>query len=239
MLAAVLSCGDGAVLSHGSAAELIDLWDKRAIPIDVIPPRRGGRRIQDVRWHNVSRPRSDEVEVRDRIPCTTPSRTLVDMAGRVGERSLRRLVERAAVLRLLDVRAIDRVLARGRRQGAPILRAALLPWRSVDEGARLRSLLEARLFPALVDADLPLPQSNVELQVDGEMLEVDFLWEEQRLVIETDGEETHGTRAAFQDDRRRDQRLISTGYRTARVTWRQMENEPKAVISRIKRTLAT
>lgn len=227
----------GVVLSHGSAAELIGLWDKRAGPIDVIAPRRGGRRIQDVRWHNVSRPRSDEVEIRDRIPCTTPSRTLVDMAGRVGDRSLRRLVEQAAVLRLLDVGAIDCVLARGRRRGGPALRAALRPWRSVNEGPRLRSLLEARLFPALFDAGLPLPRSNVRLQIGGEVLEVDFLWESRRLVIETDGEETHGTHAAFQEDRRRDQRLLSAGYRTARVTWRQMEDEPDAVVARIARML--
>jgi Protein of unknown function (DUF559) len=190
-----------------------------------------------VRWHNVSRPRPEEVEIRNRIPCTTPSRTLVDMAGRVGERSLRRLVEQAAVLRVLDVGAVDRVLARGPRRGAPALRAALLPWRSVDEGPRLRSLLEARLFPVLFDAGLPLPRSNVKLQIGGEVLEVDFLWEAQRLVIETDGEETHGTRAAFQEDRRRDQRLASAGYRTPRVTWRQMEDEPDAVVARIARML--
>lgn len=237
MLAAVLACGDGVVLSHGSAAELIGLWDRRAIPIDVIAPRRGGRRIQDVRWHNVSRPHREEVEIRDGIPCTTPSRTLVDMAGRMGERSLRRLVEQAAVMRILDVRAIDRVLARGRRRGTPALRAVLLPWRSVGEEPRLRSPLEARLFPVLFDAGLPLPRSNVKLQICGEVLEVDFLWESRRLVIETDGEETHGTHAAFQEDRRRDQRLISAGYRAARVTWRQMEDEPDAVVARIARML--
>jgi very-short-patch-repair endonuclease len=73
----------------------------------------------------------------------------------------------------------------------------------------------------------------VKLQIGGEVLEVDFLWESRRLVIETDGEETHGTQAAFQEDRRRDQRLLSAGYRAARVTWRQMEDEPGAVVARI------
>jgi very-short-patch-repair endonuclease len=236
MLAAVLSCGDGAVLSHGSAAELIGLWDKQAIPVDVIVPRRSGRKIQDVRWHHVLLPSPEEIEIRDGIPCTTPSRTLVDLAGRVGERSLRRLVQQAAVLRLLDVRAIDRTLARGRRQGAPQLRGILVAWRSEDESPpRLRSLLEARLLPALVEAGLPQPQSNVKLRIDGKLFEVDFLWKDQRLVIETDGEETHGTRMAFEDDRRRDQVLASAGYRTARITWRQLEDELSAVITRIER----
>ncbi len=65
-----------------------------------------------------------------------------------------------------------------------------------------------------------------------------LLWEEQRLVIETDGEQTHGTRAAFQRDRWRDQLLASAGYRTARVTWRQLDDEPSAILIRIKRMLA-
>jgi len=75
------------------------------------------------------------------------------------------------------------------------------------------------------------------LQVQGKSLEADLLWKEQRLVIETDGEETHGTRVAFQRDRWRDQLLVSAGYRTARVTWNQMEEESAAVIARIKRML--
>lgn len=247
MLAAVLSCGDGAVLSHGSAAELIGLWDKRPALIDVIPPRRAGREIAGVRWHNVRRPDAREIESRQGIPCTTPSRTLVDMAGRLGATSLRRMVEQAAVLRMLDVPEIDRVLARGRRRGAPRLRAILAAWRSPDEQVpRFRSLLEARFLPVLVEAGVPRPQCNVVPQVDGkpvEMdgrpIEVDLLWQDQRLVIETDGEETHGTQAAFQKDRKRDQVLGAAGYRIARVTWAQLEDEPDAVVSRVRHMLAS
>lgn len=238
MLAALLACGDGAVLSHGSAAELLGLWSKMAVPVDVIVPRRAGRKIQDVRWHRVPAPDSREIEVQAGIPCTTASRTVVDMAARVGQKSLRRLVEQAAVLRLLDVSEVDRILARGRRRGAPQLRAVLSAWRTEEKKTPvLRSLLEARLFPALVEARLPRPQCNVDLTIDGHRLEVDLLWEEQRLVIETDGEETHGTRTAFQHDRWRDQVLMTAGYRVARATWRQLEEEPTAVVARIKRML--
>lgn len=238
MLAAVLASGDGTTLSHGSAAELIGLWDKRPVPVDVIAPRRGGRRIPDIRWHNVLRPTPAEIEVRDGIPCTTPSRTIVDMAGRTGLTPLRRLIEQTAVLRLLDVPEIDRILARGRRRGAPNLRIVLDLWRTDDERKpRLRSPLEARVLPVLAAAGIPRPECNFKLRIDGEWLEIDLFWEEQRLVIETDGEETHGTRSAFQADRRRDQLLVAAGYRVARVTWRQAEDEPLAVATRIKRML--
>jgi very-short-patch-repair endonuclease len=238
MLAAVLACERGTVLSHGSAAELIGLWDKRLPVVHVIPPDWSGRKIDGIRWHRVRLPDADEVEVRDGIPCTTVSRTLVDMAGWTGWGSMRRLVEQAAILRLLDVEEIDRILALGRRRGVPRLRTILVPWRDGSEPApKLRSRLEARLLPRLVEEGLPRPRCNVRLEIDGNWLEIDLLWEKQRLAIETDGEETHGTPVAFQRDRWRDQLLVAAGYRTSRITWAQVRDEPNAVINRITRML--
>ena len=238
MLAACLACGENTVISHGSAAELIGLWGKRLPVIDVIPPTWSGRKIPDIRWHRVRLPLADEIEVRDRIPCTTASRTLVDMAGRTGWSSMRRLVEQAAILRVLDIDTIDRILARGRRRGAPRLRTILAPWRnSLERHPVLRSRLEARLFPRLIEEGLPVPRSNVKLHIEGQCIEADLLWNEQRLIIETDGEETHGTPMAFQRDRKRDQILVAAGYRAARVTWDQVRDEPTAVVNRIARML--
>lgn len=239
MLAAVLACGEGAILSHGSAAELLRLWDKQQVLIHVIPTEQAGRKIDGVRWHGVRYPTEDEVTVVDGIPCTTASRTLVDLAGSFGTTALHRFVEQAAVRRLLDVHEVDEILARGRRCGARQLRAVLAPWRGRGgEVPTLRSLLEGRLFPALIEAGLPRPECNEVLWLEGRRTEVDMLWEEQRLAIEADGEETHGTRAAFQRDRERDQRLVAAGYRTARVTWRQLEDEPEVLVVRIGRMLA-
>jgi very-short-patch-repair endonuclease len=238
LLAAVLACDEGTVLSHGSAAELLGLWDKELSVAHVIPPDWSGRKIQGIRWHRVRLPFPDEIEFRDGIPCTTVSRTIVDMAGSSGWGQLRRLVEQAAIMRQLDVDEIDRVLARGRRRGAPRLRTILAGWRSTAESRpRVRSGLEARLLPRLIEEGLPVPRTNVKLRVDGHRFEVDLLWEDQRLVIETDGEETHGTRAAFQRDRKRDQILTAAGYRTSRITWRQVTDEPRAVVNRIARML--
>jgi hypothetical protein len=238
MLAAVLACDGGTVLSHGSAAELLGLWDKQLPIVHVIPPDWSGRKIAGIRWHRVRLPQPDEVEARDAIPCTTVSRTLVDMAGWLGWGQLRRLVEQAAILRQLDVHEIDLVLSRGRRRGAPRLRTILAPWRNTAEPRpRVRSRLEARLLPLIIEEGLPAPQTNVKLSLEGRQLEVDLLWAKQRLVIETDGEETHATSTAFQRDRWRDQLLIAAGYRTARITWAQVRDERNAVIARIARML--
>lgn len=238
LLAAVLACGEGTALSHRSAAELLGLWDKQLPVVDVIPPDWSGRKIQGIRWHRVRLPLADEVELRDGILCTNASRTLVDMAGRAGWDTMRRLVEQAAILRVLDLDEIDRILAMGRRLGAPRLRAILAPWRNtLEQRPVLRSRLEARLLPRLIEEGLPAPRSNVKLNLDGYRVEVDLLWEKQRLAIETDGEETHGTPMAFQRDRKRDQVLVAAGYRTARVTWNQVRDEPTAVVNRISRML--
>jgi very-short-patch-repair endonuclease len=238
MLAAVLACEKGTVLSHGSAAELLGLWNRQLPLVEVIPPDWSGRKISGIRWHRVRMPLPDEIEFRTGIPCTTVSRTIVDMAGRSGWAQLRRLTEQAAVMRSLDVDEIDLVLSRGRRRGAPRLRRILAPWRNTAEpGPRVRSRLEARLLPRLIEEGLPAPRTNVKLHVEGHRLEVDLLWDREGLVIETDGEETHGTSAAFQRDRWRDQLLIAAGYRTARVTWAQVRDEPNAVVNRIARML--
>lgn len=87
-------------------------------------------------------------------------------------------------------------------------------------------------------AGLPRPAVNAVLTLDGHRLEIDFLWRERRLAVETDGEETHGTRIAFQRDRWRDQVLLAAGFRIGRVTWRQIDEEVAEVVERIRRAFA-
>ena len=152
---------------------------------------------------------------------------------------LRRAVEQAAVLKLLDVAAVDLAIENGKgRRGVRSLRAILVDWRAPGEAVPdLRSALEARLLPRLVAAGLPRPECNASIWLDGEQLLVDFLWPEQRLVVETDGCAVHGTPAAFQRDRRRDQLFLANGLRVLRLTWVQLRDEPVEVIGRIERAL--
>ena len=238
MQAAVLACGTEAVISHGSAAALLGLTEKMPVLIHVISPGEAGRGIPRIRWHRVPPPGPDEVTSRHGIPCTTVARTLVDLAGSVGTSTLRRVIEEAAVQRSLDVPAVDRILSRRRRRGAPRLRALLAPWQIAAEGPpKLRSSLEARLWRHLVEHGLPLPSSNVTLVLEGASLEVDFLWSEAWLVVETDGAATHRTAPAFHRDRWRDQQLVAAGYRVLRVTWDQLADEPEGVMARIRLAL--
>jgi hypothetical protein len=238
LLAAVLACGSGSAISHLSAAALWSLRVPAPVVIDVIVPCETGRKIDGIRARRCRYPTADEVTRHEGIPCTTPSRTLVDLAGTLGRSSLRRAVEQAVVLRLLDIAALDLAMAQAKgRRGIPALRSIVAPWCAWKDLPRLRSLLEAHLLPVLAELGIPRPRCNVKVRVAGEVVEVDLLWESERLAIETDGEETHGTPAAFQHDRWRDQVLTAAGYRVARVSWRQVVDEPKAVATRIGRML--
>jgi very-short-patch-repair endonuclease len=227
------------VISHLSAAALWGLREPPPVVIDVIVPDQRGRKIDGIRARRCRYPQSDEIAEVKNVPCTTPSRTILDLAGTLGRASLRRVVEQGAVLRLLHLPSLDAAIARGRgRPGIRQLREILAPWRIDDEGVpRVKSTLEAWLLSEIFEAGLPRPRCNLVLQLGRDRLEVDLLWEEQRLVIETDGEESHGTRIAFRRDRWRDQVLTAAGYRTARVTWDQMEGEAEETIERIRRML--
>jgi very-short-patch-repair endonuclease len=247
MFAAVLACGKGTVVSHLAAAALLGLHERPPPVVDVIARGESGRGIDGIRSHQVPRPNGEEGGHCDSVPCTSPSRTLVDLAGMLGERSLRRKVERAAVLRILDVPATERVMARARRRGAPVLRAILGDWRAAGSepgtgqpGSQphLRSELEARLLALIGAARLPLPLCNRRVEADGHRIEVDFLWPEQRLVVETDGERFHDNPVAFERDRMRDRALHLSGYRVVRMTHSQIDSEPEAAISTIRRLLA-
>ncbi len=115
------------------------------------------------------------------------------------------------------------------KHGVALLRALL-----DNRPASTRSEAELRLLARLRAADMP--PSDVNTRVGR--YEVDLLWRPQRLIVEVDGFAYHAHRAAFERDRLRDAELQAAGYRVIRVTWRQLESRPEAVIARLAQALA-
>lgn len=238
--AATLACGTGAVISHRSAAALLRLLDKAPAAIDVIAPPSRGRKIDGIRFHKVRPPRPTEIGTVDGIPCTSPARTLVDLAGTVGDRTLRSCFERAAQRRLLDIPAIEAAADPGRR-GIKSLLALVEEWRRaapVAKKGRLKSPLEAKVLPLLMRRGFPPPLLNAPVEIAKGRIEVDFLWPEQRFALEADSRDFHGTGVAFERDRWRDRELMRVGYSTLRVTNRQAEAETDAVADAIASRLS-
>jgi very-short-patch-repair endonuclease len=119
---------------------------------------------------------------------------------------------------------------RSSRPGTHALRALL------DDGtpALTRSQAEERLLALIRAAELPAPETNIRI----DRHEVDFLWREQRLIVEVDGFRFHSSRSAFERDRQRDTELSSQGFRVIRITWRQIVDRPEALIARLAKALA-
>jgi very-short-patch-repair endonuclease len=220
-MAAVLACGPGAVLSHRPVGALLDLrrWSGRP-EVLVAPATHPRQRGIIVRRSELS---AEEITRVGPIPCTSASRTLLDLATLLPPSELERVVERAERLRLLDLRAVSRLLERRRGcRGVARLRAALALYEA--DHVRTRSGLEQEFLRFCRRSGLPAPVVNATVTVAGGSLEVDFSWPERRVAVETDGYATHGTRAAFERDRLREQLLSGAGWTTIRCTWRQVAN---------------
>lgn len=234
MRAATLACGDGTVVSHLSAGALLGLLDRAPVVVDVIAPGSAGRKIDGIRRHVVSQPTREQTGTVDGIPCTSPARTLVDLAGTVSRRTLRSAFERAAARKMLDVAAIEAAVPG--RLGAAELRALVEEWRRaapIASSQRLKSPLEAKVLPLVLQRGAPAPRTNAPVELAKGRIEVDFLWQDQRFVLEADSRDFHSTDVAFERDRWRDRELMRVGYSTLRVTRLQAESEAEAIADTI------
>lgn len=171
------------------------------------------------------------------IPCTSVARTLVDFAAVASARELRNAVTKAEMLRVFDLSALEDVIDRSRgRRGIARLRLAIAHHDPRDE--RTRGELERRFLALCRRANLPSPEVNTPVVVDGIQMEADFLWREEGLIVEADDRYSHGTATAFEKDRRRDQRLEAAGWRVIRCTWRQVVAEPFDVVNTLRKLFA-
>jgi very-short-patch-repair endonuclease len=232
-VAALLACGDRAVVSHGSAARLWDLppYCPR-LPIHVtIPPERSVTR-PGIRVHR-SPLSAGEVRVVDGIRVTSPARTILDQAALVSRAELEDVVAQALrgrkrLLSLGDLQVqLDR---RPHRPGTGPLRRLL---ERQTAPAFTRSKAERKLLVLVRRAGLPEPETNVE--VCG--FEVDFLWRRKRVIVEFDGAAFHSDYVSFERDRERANELQLHGYTVLRVTWSALTKQSGGVSSRIHRAL--
>jgi hypothetical protein len=191
LFAATLACGRGTVVSHGSAAWLLGLWRAKPGEVEVIAPVEAGRKLPGIRRRFPPPPLPGHIGACGGIPCTSPSRTLVDLAGIAGTSALAEAIEEAAVLGVLDVHAIDVILDESRRRGSRRLNRILDEWRRYTPRMRIRSRMEARMLPLLTHQSLPISETNEKVRVGGRTFEVDFLWRAQRVIVETDGGSFH------------------------------------------------
>lgn len=234
-VAAVLAAGPGAIISHRSAAQVWGLRRSAPPRIEVTAPTRRRWIARRVQVH-VARLERDEVTAIDRVPMTTVSRTLLDLAAVASRSELEHALREAEFHGLGDPTSLGTLLQRYRgRRGTATLRAMLAAGRAGD--GVTRSWLEERFLPLLDRAALPRPRLNQHVDVGDRLLECDCVWRVPRLVVELDGRSAHVRRAAFESDRARDRALAVAGWTVVRVTKRQLEREPEAVAADVRALL--
>jgi predicted transcriptional regulator of viral defense system/very-short-patch-repair endonuclease len=225
-MAAVLAARPS-VASHFSAGWLWGLLRSRpgTIHVTTPTPRRSSR---DFVVHCADLPSQDR-RVPEGIPATALPRTMLDLAARVSPVGLERVIERAEELRAFDLLAINELLGRtAGHAGNGALRRALDIYR--PEPAFRRSTLETLFLELVREAGLPDPAMNYV--VGG--FELDAYWEAERFAVELDVYATHGSRAAFERDRLRQEDLLLLGIGTTRVTGPRLRREPERVMERIE-----
>jgi very-short-patch-repair endonuclease len=203
-MAAVLASGDGAVLSHRSAAELWQLLPRRDGPVDVtIPTSAGRRRRRGLRIHRSPYLPVNATTTRDRIAVTTAARTLRDLPRVVPPALVRKATRQAEYL------------------GLPL---------GAIQTDGTRSDLERAFLVLCRRHRLPAPVANATIGP----YTVDFLWPDHHLVVETDAYATHRGRQAFEDDRARELYLHAAGYRLRRFTDNQVYGQPAALAASLR-----
>jgi hypothetical protein len=228
-MAAVLACGDGAVISHTSAAVLWELLKPIDGPVHVTVPSTSGRsRRSGIHLHRCPSlkplqepspsPSYSQQEGgrggrllathRHNIPVTTVSRTLEDLNASS----------------LLPSHLIRRATRQAELKGYRLEHI---------ESDRTRSDLETLFLAICRRYAIPRPEVNVKL---GRWT-VDFLWRAERVVVETDFFTYHRGSVAFEDDHARDLDLRSAGYTVLRYDDTQLENEPGRVAADVARAL--
>ena len=219
-VAAVLACGPGAVLSHDSAAALwgVRPWPQRPEVTCALERRRPG-----IRTHRTSTLKSNEVRRHHNIRVTSPTRTVLDIQGRLTDAQLIRAVN--------DLRLSGHVRPAELRR---LLAASPRAKRLIDpEQAPTRSDMEDRFLAFALRHGLPRPRFNVELWG----FEVDALFEAEKVIVELDSWTHHKDHDQFESDRERDAIAAEHGYLTVRVTWARLTTRGADEAARLHKTL--
>jgi very-short-patch-repair endonuclease len=207
-MAAVLACGDGAALSHRSAAEHLKLLPVRdGAPHITVPGTGGRKKRRGIHIHRSPYLTGAVTTTRDGIRVTTAARTIVDLRRTAPAREVRRAIRQAEI-------------AGYRLDGI--------------ETDGTRSDLERDFLRLCRRHRLPMPEVNARVGP----YRVDFLWRDRKLIVETDGYRYHRGRQAFRDDRERDVELGLRGFRVHRFADETIAEDPASVAATLRSLLS-
>jgi very-short-patch-repair endonuclease len=230
--AALLHLGPDAMLSHATAAYI---WGLRPQPreVEVTLLGRARRARPGIHIHRAAALDRRDVRRHLGLLLTAPARTLLDLAPTLDDEALEQVFAEAVKrnrMRRSEARAM--VERHAGHPGVARLRALVLETRDV---AWLRADTERRFMRMIRKAGLPQPETQADF---GPFHQIDFLWRDQKVAVETDGYLFHSLRRDLESDHRRDAKLQAAGFIVLRFTWRQIRNQPELVLAEVAAALA-
>ena len=236
LMATILAWGAGAAASHRAAAAQRTVAGFEPGIIELIVPRTRQRRLPGIAHRQRELLPSDFTRV-GAIPVTTVARTLIDLAAIVEREVLEEALDDVLGRRLTTVpRVLTRTAEAGNVKGIGVLRS-LLEARD-PRSAVPDSVFETRLLRVLRKSDVGIPVMQFEVR-DGarRVAVVDFAYPGAKIAIEADGYRWHSSKMRWEHDLRRRNTLTRLGWRVMHVTWRQLHEEPDAVVHVVKAML--
>lgn len=231
----LLCLGDSAVLSHEAAARLHGFDRCKPDIVEFTMPRQHHGRRVPFRVHTTTcLPRTDRVTVTG-FPCTSATRTVLDLArARVARIRLEAAIDSAVRSGATAPSVLADRLAALRGPGRWGVR--LLDELLVDSGGH--TLLERRFLALMGQAGLPRPRAQVVHRRGGRTYaRVDFLFDEQGVVVEVSGRKGHSSDAERAKDAQRRNELQDAGRRVYENTWENVTKRPEYVMSTMRARL--
>lgn len=228
-LAAVKACGTEALLADLAAAFLFGLIKGSAPPPSIVCPTE--RVVRGVRTRRCRRGVGPRGTTWRRIPVTTVPQTVIDLAWRLPEAELAAVWHEAEVRHDVRPTAVERILeARPQTPGVTKLRRVLYGETPVS-----LSFLESAFLALLVEAGLPLPQTN--RVASGRR--VDCRWPDLALTVELDSFRYHRSRQAWEKDRRREREAYARGDQFRRYTYGDVLEDPRQMLGELRSLLSS
>lgn len=239
-LAAVLASGDGAALSHASAAAL---WSLRHRPptegIHVVTAGHNRVRLPGVVHHRSGLLAPADLTVHRQVPTMAVARTFAEVAGAMGPVLTGRSLDDALRRRITTIEAVRACHARlagpGRRRLRDLRDVLRHRMPGYDPGG---SDLEIRALKVLVGAGFPMPVQQHRVRIDGRSRLIDLAYPERMLAIELGDWAYHGSRSSYAEDRARTRQLQRLGWTVVEFTSDDGDDELVATVTALWTRLA-
>ena len=233
----LLALGPGAFVSHEAAAVLLGLDRSQPGRVEFTVNRRSRRRaLAGAALHTTRHVGAHDVITVHGFRCSSATRTILDLAcDGASPTRLAAAIDSSVRLRLSAPLVLMNRLAELRgpgQRGVHLLDELLL-----DSGGE--SMLERRFLALVREAGLPRPVTQRRIRSDGRhVARVDFLYAEQRVVVEVSGRLGHSNPEDRERDAQRRNELQDLGYRVYEYTWGHLTRGSDYVVSSLRDRLA-